>query len=140
MEEAAEFAVDLFGLDVVNAVEGLSNTEFYVPGSLLRVELEADPVTAGYDGATAAWYWRSSRAFTVRDDRVEVLGRYSPSDPVVAGWVLGRERLAGQGALLRARIGRGEVILFGFQPNYRGQSIVTWPLFFNAIAGGRLIG
>ena len=28
------------------------------------------------------------------------------------------------------------MILFGFQPNYRGQSIVTWPLLFNAIAGG----
>ena len=140
MEEATEFAIDLFGLDVGNAVEGLSNTEFYVPGSILRVELEPDPVTAGYDGATAAWYWRSSRAFNVGDDRVEVLGRYSPDDPVVAGWVLGRERLAGRGALLRARIGRGEVILFGFQPNYRGQSIVTWPLLFNAISGGRLVG
>ena len=140
MEQAAEFAIGLFGLDVGNPVEGLDNTEFYVPGSILRVDLESDPVTAGYDGSTEAWYWRSSRAFTVGDERVDVLGRYSPDDPVVAGWVLGRERLAGQGALLRARIGRGEVILFGFQPNYRGQSIVTWPLFFNAISGGRLIG
>ena len=140
MEEATEFAIGLFGLDVGNAVADLDNTEFYVPGSILRVDLESDPVTAGYDGSTAAWYWRSSRAFTVDDDRVEVLGRYSPTDPVVAGWVLGRDRLAGQSALLRARIGRGEVILFGFQPNYRGQSIVTWPLFFNAISGGRLIG
>ena len=140
MEQATEFAIGLFGLDVGNAVADLDNTEFYVPGSILRVDLESDPVTAGYDGSTAAWYWRSSRAFTVGDDRVEVLGRYSPDDPVVAGWVLGPERLAGQGALLRARIGRGEVILFGFQPNYRGQSIVTWPLFFNAISGGRLVG
>ena len=140
MEEATEFAIGLFGLDVGNAVADLDNTEFYVPGSILRVDLESDPVTAGYAGSTAVWYWRSSRAFTVDDDRVEVLGRYSPTDPVVAGWVLGRERLAGQSALLRARIGRGEVILFGFQPNYRGQSIVTWPLFFNAISGGRLIG
>ena len=140
MEEAADFAINLFGLDVGNPVEDLANTEFYVPGSILRVDLASDPVAAGYDGSTEAWYWRSSRPFTVADDRVEVLGSYSPDDPVVAGWVLGRERLAGQGALLRARIGQGEVILFGFQPNYRGQSIVTWPLFFNAISGGRLIG
>ncbi len=62
---------------------------------------------------------------TVDDDRVQVLGP---------------ERPAGRPALLRARVGRGEVILFGFQPNYRGQSIVTWPLFFNAVSGGRLIG
>lgn len=134
VEEAAEFAVELFGLGVSNPVAGLPNTEFYVPGSLLRVELADDPLSAGYDGSTPVWYWRSSRAFAVEDERVEVVGRYG-ADPVVAGWVLGPERLAGRPALLRARIGDGEVVLFGFQPNYRGQSIVTWPLFFNALAG-----
>ncbi|MDE2805294.1 MAG: M14 family zinc carboxypeptidase [Gemmatimonadota bacterium] len=140
MEEAAEFAIGLFGLDVANPVEGLSNTEFYVPGSIVRVDLEPDPVASGYDGSTAAWYWRSSRAFVVDDERVDVLGRYGHDNPVIAGWILGPERLGGQAALLRARVGQGEVILFGFQPNYRGQSIVTWPLLFNAIAGGRLVG
>ncbi|MDE2782733.1 MAG: M14 family zinc carboxypeptidase [Gemmatimonadota bacterium] len=140
MEEAADFAASVFGLGIGNAVEGLSNTDFYVPGSILRVDLTPDPLSSGYDGSTAAWYWRSSRAFTVDDDRVEVLGTYGQEDPAIAGWILGPERLAGQPALLRARVGDGEVILFGFQPNYRGQSIVTWPLIFNAIAGGRLIG
>ena len=140
MEEAADFAIGLFGLDVTNPTEGLSSTEFYVPGSILRVDLEAGPLSAGYDGSTAAWYWRSSRAFSVDDERVEVLGRYGRDNPVIAGWILGPEKLAGQPALLRARVGRGEVIFFGFQPNYRGQSIVTWPLFFNAISGERLIG
>ncbi len=140
MEEAAEFAIGLFGLDVGDPVEGLSNTEFYVPGSIVRVDLERDPLSFGYGGSTAAWYWRSSRAFAVADERVDVLGRYGGADPVIAGWILGPERLAGQAALLRARVGQGEVILFGFQPNYRGQSIVTWPLFFNAISGGRLVG
>ena len=140
MEEAADFAIGLFGLDVTNPTAGLSSTEFYVPGSILRVDLEAGPLSAGYDGSTAAWYWRSSRAFSVDDERVEVLGRYGRANPVIAGWILGPEKLAGQPALLRARVGRGEVIFFGFQPNYRGQSIVTWPLFFNAISGERLIG
>ncbi|MDH3223287.1 MAG: M14 family zinc carboxypeptidase [Gemmatimonadota bacterium] len=139
MEESAEFAIDLFGLGVENPVEGLASQDFYVPGSILRVEMEADPITAGYDGDVNVWYWRSSRAFDVDDPRVQVIGRYG-SDPVRAGWILGPEHLAGKPALLRARIGDGEVILFGFQPNYRGQSISTWPLFFNAIAGGRLVG
>jgi len=134
VEEAAEFAVQLFGLNVTNPVAGLPSTDFYVPGSLLRVELAPDRLTSSYDGSTPVWYWRSSRAFEVGDDRVEVLGRYAP-ELVVAGWVLGPERLAGRPAMLRARIGQGEVILFGFQPNYRGQSIVTWPLLFDVLAG-----
>ncbi|MDE2874735.1 MAG: M14 family zinc carboxypeptidase [Gemmatimonadota bacterium] len=141
MEEAADFAIGLFGLQVGDPTDGLSTTEFYVPGSILRVDLQPDPLSTGYDGSTAAWYWRSSRAFTVDDERVEVVGRYGEVNPVIAGWILGPERLAGQPALLRARVGRGEVILFGFQPNYRGQSIVTWPLLlFNAISGERPIG
>ena len=140
MEESAEFAIGLFGLDVGNPVAGLSSTDFYVPGSILRVDLANDPLSSGYDGSTAAWYWRSSRGFTVNDDRVDVVGTYGQENPVIAGWILGPEKLAGQPALLRARVGQGEVIIFGFQPNYRGQSIVTWPLFFNAISGGRLIG
>lgn len=139
IEQASEFAAGLFGLGVENAVAGLAGADFYVPGSILRVDLEADPLAAGYEDWTPAWYWRSSRAFAVEDDRVEVVGRYG-RDPVVAGWVLGPGKLAGRPALLRARVGRGEVILFGFQPNYRGQSMVTWPLFFNAIGAGRPAG
>ena len=139
VEQATEFAAELLGLGVTNAVDGLAGADFYVPGSLLRVDLEEDALTAAYDGSTPVWYWRSSRAFAVEDDRVRVIGRYG-ADPVVAGWVLGPEKLAGRPALLRARVGRGEAILFGFQPNYRGQSIVTWPLFFDALTAGRPVG
>jgi hypothetical protein len=31
-------------------------------------------------------------------------------------------------------MGKGKIILFGFRPQYRGQSLATFPLFFNAIA------
>ncbi len=71
------------------------------------------------------------------DPRVTVVGRYGSGDPRLSGWVLGEERIAGQPALVEARIGRGSVVLFGFQPNYRAQSIATWPLLFNALAGTR---
>src|SRR5256885_3014360 len=49
------------------------------------------------------------------------------------GWVLHPERVAGRAALVRVKLGTGQVVLFGFRPQYRGQSIVTYPLLFNSL-------
>ena len=67
--------------------------------------------------------------------QVRVIARY-PEDPnaiLLSGWVLHPERIAGKGALVEVRIGTGRVILFGFRPQYRGQSLATYPLLFNSL-------
>ena len=138
VEEAADFAIRTLGLPVGNAVAGLRPQDFYVPGSILRLRLEGDyPITRGHDPETIAWYWDSSRAFEVKDPSVRVLARYGEGNPLLSGWILGPEHVAGKPALLEARVGRGSVVLFGFQPDYRGQSIATWPLLFNALRRAR---
>jgi hypothetical protein len=66
---------------------------------------------------------------------VRVIGRY-PTDPekvLLSGWVLHPERVAGRAALLEVRQGQGRVVLFGFRPQYRGQSLATFPLLFNSL-------
>ena len=134
IEEATDFVRDLFDLDISNATANLPNTSFYIPGSILRLELEpSSELSEGMRSETAAWYWRSSMAYDVRDPRVRVAARYGSGDPLLSGWVLGGEHVAGQPALLEADIGEGSVVLFGFQPNYRAQTMATWPLLFNAI-------
>jgi hypothetical protein len=35
--------------------------------------------------------------------------------------------------MVEANIGKGRVILFGFRPQYRAQSLATFPLLFNSI-------
>ena len=134
IEEATELAIDLFDLEVSNAVERLPTTDFYIPGSLLGVELEDGVFSRGLELEAAGWFWRSSRAFDVSDPTARVLARYQ-SQPLLSGWALGTERVAGRPALIEVPVGRGSVTLFGFQPNYRGQSMATWPLLFRALAG-----
>lgn len=135
VEEAADLMIDAFDLQVRDVVEGVPPQEFYIPGSILRLNLEeTHPLARGTDAETMAWFSNSSRAWEVSDPRVKVVGTYGTGNPRLSGWVLGQERIAGRPALLEARIGRGSVVLFGFQPNYRAQSIATWPLLFNALA------
>ena len=137
IEEATDFVVDLFGLGVVNAVDRLDSNDFYVPGSILTVELESGRASnRGLGESVSAWFWRSSRAFEISDPDVTVTARYGNGNPLLSGWILGPEYLAGKPAVVEATVGNGSVVLIGFQPNYRSQSMSTWPLLFNVLDPG----
>jgi ribosomal protein S18 acetylase RimI-like enzyme len=135
VEQAVDFVVDLFGLQVSNAVDGLPSQDFYIPGSILRLRVDpATDVGGGGDAESIAWFSGSSQAYNVNDDRIKVIARYGSGDPLLSGWELGGSYVADKPAILEGSVGKGSVVLFGFQPNYRGQSVATWPLLFNALA------
>jgi hypothetical protein len=136
LNEASRFAIQSLLLPVRNVLEDVPEEDFYAPGSIFRIELDAaDPVTRGMPEHTIAWF-EGGPAFDVLDStQVRVIARY-PEDPnaiLLSGWVLHPERIAGKGALVEVRIGTGRVILFGFRPQYRGQSLATYPLLFNSL-------
>ncbi|HEX8176308.1 MAG TPA: M14 metallopeptidase family protein [Pyrinomonadaceae bacterium] len=140
LNRASDFAIEQLRLPVRDVTAGLKRTEFYAPGSILRTEIDtAHPLAAGMERESVAWV-EDSPVFEISDDgdagRVRVVARYpSGSDPLLSGWLLGGERVRGRAALLEVAMGRGRVILFGFRPQYRGQSLATYPLFFNSISG-----
>ena len=136
LNEASRFAVQALLLPVRNVLEAVPDEDFYAPGSIFRVELDtAHPVARGVPPETAAWF-QGGPAFDVLDSSVvRVIGRW-PEDParvLLSGWVLHPERVAGKASLLEVRQGSGRVILFGFRPQYRGQSLATYPLLFNSL-------
>jgi hypothetical protein len=134
IEEATEFAAELFELPVSSAVEDLPPQDFYVPGSIVRIDVDAaDPLAAGIGSSVHGWYWGDSRAFNVTGDGVRTVARYGAGNPKASGWILGPEHIAGKPALVSADVGDGSVVLFGFQPNYRGQTIATWPMLWAAM-------
>lgn len=134
IEQATDFVTEVFDLPIQSAVEDLRPQDFYVPGSILRTDLDtSSPLTRGMDSTVNVWYWGDSRAFEITGDNVQVAARYATGDPKVSGWILGPEHIAGKPALVTANVGQGDVVLFGFQPNYRGQTIATWPLLWRAL-------
>ncbi|HEY0099584.1 MAG TPA: M14 metallopeptidase family protein [Pyrinomonadaceae bacterium] len=142
LNRASDFAINQLKLPVRNATEGLKETEFYVPGSILRTELDTTHhVAAGMPRESIAWV-EDSPVFELTDAkeaaRVRVIARYpAGANPLLSGWLLGAEKLKGKAALVEVTQGKGRIYLFGFRPQYRAQSLATYPLLFNAIRGAQ---
>jgi hypothetical protein len=146
LNRASSFAIEQFKLPVRDIVANVPEKEFFVPGSILRIELDtSDPLAQGMPKESIAWVEDSpvfevirtgSGSDGVDPPNVRVIARY-PSDrnPLLSGWLLGGNRIKGKAALVEVTMGKGRIILFGFRPQYRGQSLATYPLFFNAISG-----
>ena len=114
---------------VNNALNGLNNRDFYCPGSLLNVRLRpGSPLGYGLPSEFAVWM--EGAAAWSADDGVL---RYPESQILASGWLLGERYLANKSALLDIPSGKGRVILFGFRPQYRAQSYLTFKLLFNAL-------
>ena len=138
LNRASDFAIEQFKLPVRDVTAGLARTDFYVPGSIVRIQVDnANPLARGMPKASIAWA-EDSPAFEVLGltgaPPVSIIAWYpEDQDPLLSGWLLGGNRIKGKAALVEVRLGRGRIILFGFRPQYRAQSLATYPLFFNAL-------
>jgi len=150
-DQASNFAIEQFGLPVEDITEGLSPNEFFIPGSLIRGTVNTEhPLAYGMQDTVATSFSRSRAFEAVRPDQmgeggredtklpdpppVEVVVRYAEDDLLMSGWALGeKEHIGGEAAMMRVRKGAGDVVLFGFRPQFRGQPRGTYKLLFNAL-------
>ena len=110
------------------------------PGSVLRVELDRDHyLSAGTDGEVQAMV-DGRRVFTpLRLDQGTNVGVYAKTDRLVAAglvWEEARKQLAEKAYLVEEPTGRGRVIAFAEDPNYRAFAEATELLFINAVLLG----
>jgi hypothetical protein len=129
LNHSADYAVEALSLPVKNVVKGLSNREFYSPGSLLNVKVAQHPLTVGAAGDVKIWS-EGSPAFELSAGTAVL--QYPDSALLASGWLLGEKFIAAKSALAEVSLGRGRVILFGFRPQYRAQSYATFKMLFNA--------
>lgn len=134
LNQASRFAIRQFDLPVDDAVAGLSAQELLAAGAIVGLEVDTThAIGSGVPVETYAWVDGGSDFRPRPGSGAVVAARYSPTQVVVSGWVHGEQRLAGAGALVEVPFGRGRIVLFGFQPQYRGQARATVPLLFNAL-------
>ncbi len=150
-DSASDFVINQFGLPVRNVTAGLSNTEFFIPGSLIRANVSNDyPLAYGMQPEVAASFSRSRAFEIVEIDRegeggkediakapappIDIPVRYAEDDLLMSGWALGEKQYLGNNAaMMNVRYGDGNVVLYGFRPQFRGQPRGTYKLIFNPL-------
>jgi len=140
LERADELVIEHFGVPVRNALEGVGQPDFYLPTSLLRVELDGEhPLTMGSPDEVAG-KWAGGRAYEPTDfggeaGRVRAVGSWAedPERVLMSGQIVGPEFLAGKGAILDVEYGSGSILMYGFRVQHRGQTHGTFKLLFNAL-------
>lgn len=138
LEDSCHYAIEEWHLPVQEVLSRKKSSEFYCPGSILRVVAAPAPTPASSlltTGMPEEWsaYFDRSLAFQVEKGDAVVVARYGPGDPLESGWLLGPSLIAEQAALVDVPLGRGRIVLFGFPPQHRGQTHGTFRLLLNAL-------
>ena len=153
-DAASDLAIQQLGLPVRNTISNLESSDFFIPGSLIRMKVDTDNRLAfGMMDEVAASFNRS-RAFQVVKQRksgeggtediadapkanVNEVTAYAEKDLLMSGWAMGEERyLKNKSAMMHIPHGTGDIVLFGFRPQFRGQPRGTYKLIFNSIYMG----
>jgi hypothetical protein len=132
LNRASTVYADKTSTGIKDVLAGVTNKEFYIPGSILEVKVDtANPIGFGLPEKLPIFF-EQSPAFEVEGTGHSV-ANYTSDDPLLSGWILGGKYLNNRSALAEESVGKGHIVLFGFRPQYRAQSEATYRLFFNAI-------
>jgi hypothetical protein len=154
LDQSTGFAIEQFGLPVEDLTTGLTSSEFFIPGSLIRMTVDVNnPLAYGMQSEASASFQRSRSFRKIAPTRkgeggnekttpfpspdVQEVAKYASKDLLMSGWAKGQDRyLKDKSAMLNVGYGKGRVILFGFRPQFRGQTHGTYKLLFNSIYSG----
>ncbi|PYS43714.1 MAG: hypothetical protein DMF71_06475 [Acidobacteria bacterium] len=121
-------------LPLRNVLEGVRSSDFYCPGSILRLNVDtANPMARTMSKDTDAYFINSSAYEATDRDKVRVIARYAKDGVLRSGWLRGEDRIKDKIALAEVGLGKGHIVLFGFRPQHRGQTWGTFPFIWNAI-------
>ena len=132
LNKASEVYAGKGSVRVGNALDGVDRKAFYIPGSILQVAVDpTNPIAFG-STPTVPIFYENGPTFKVNGDAHSV-AYFNADKPLLSGWILGGQFLKGTSVIAEEPAGKGRIVLFGFRPQYRAQSEVTYKFLFNAL-------
>ena len=139
---STDLAYDL-GLPVASALvqqgsdKPLTNEQFYIPGSVLMVQVDnSQPLAYGIPDSVAVLYDHSP-AFRITanadSSAVRKVAWYGSAHPLRSGWAWGEQVLDQSVAIAQAKVGKGTLVMFGPEITFRGQPHGTFGFLFNGL-------
>jgi hypothetical protein len=136
LNRTAGALIPLMSLPVQNVIEGAKSDKFFCSGALLRVEAEHPdlPINFGVSAAPVVMFQNGPAFQPLPGFHGAVLARYpKETDPLESGLLLHPEAIEGKAAAMELAYGKGHIVLFGFKPQFRGQSHATYKYLFNEL-------
>lgn len=127
-------------IDFLEAIEPPDEGPEYLSGAILRAVLNTDHwLTAGTDGEIGVFSQGSIILSPITLDQGTNVARYASLEDLVLGgvvWEDARPQLANKPFLIHQPVGRGQLVAFTEDPNYRAYTESTMLLFMNAVLLG----
>lgn len=122
-----------------NGVERkLPNEKYYIPGSVLQV-VTNNQTPAGWGmPAKTDVYFNASPVFTIQpsaqlSQQIRPLAWFGNAAPLRSGWAWGQGYLKDGVAAFEASMGKGKLVVFGPEINFRAQTYGTFKWLFNQL-------
>jgi len=133
-DDSCEMLINRFKLPLKNVLNDLKRSEFYNPGSVVKLNVDTTNSLAKNLKKDTAAYFINSAAFEITDkSKVKSVAEYAAKDSLLSGWTLGEKYMNGKTALAEIAYGKGKIVLFAFRPQHRGQTFGTFGFIFNAL-------
>jgi hypothetical protein len=126
-----------FQLPIRDVSEQLQKSGLYCPGSLVKIILaENSPITLGLETEIGVFFRGSPVFSTVQpifDMDRRVIGKFPESNILMSGYCENPEKISNKSALVWLKKGRGQMVLFGFNPQFRASTQASYKLIFNSL-------
>jgi hypothetical protein len=136
LNQTAAAIIPLMSLPVTNLLDGAKSDKFFCSGALLRVEQESPelPINFGVPESPVVMFQRGPVFAPQPGFQGAVLARYAKAtNPLESGLLLHPEAIEDKAAAVELQYGKGRILLYGFKPQFRGQSHGAYRYLFNAL-------